>query len=434
MSAVPKRTKQNHRSINRLVAWAFYDWANSAFPTVILTFVFSSYFTSRVASSETAGSSLWGYAVGTAGIAVALLAPLLGAAIDQRGDRRRWLVAATLTCAIFTSCLWFIQPDDAYVAPAMIIFGIALISYEIAGFIYNAMLPHLAPQNRIGRWSGWGWAMGYAGGLLCLIAVLVLFVHENAVFTKMIPSQTAQHIRISFGFVALWYILFALPLLLLAPSRRARLSIRQSIKQAYQQLYESLHSARQYRHIIWFLAARMIYTDGLATIFVFGGVFAATAFDLSETHILWFGITLNISAGAGAVLFAWLDDFLGSKSVILIALVGLAVAGTVAVATHSRPVFWTAGAILGIFVGPAQSASRSYLARSAPPRLQNQMFGLYVFSGKATAFVGPLMVGLITDLTGSHRLGMGAILVLLITGFLMMTRTQPSRPDHCMQN
>ena len=171
----------------------------------------------------------------------------------------------------------------------------------------------------------------------------------------------------------------------------------------------------------------MIFIDGLATLFTFGGVYAAGTFNMNEQQVLMFGIALNVTAGIGAVVFAWIDDWLGSKLTIQASLVGLIAAGTSVLMVDTQTAFWILGLILGIFVGPVQSASRSYLARTAPAKLRTQMFGLLALSGKATAFLGPLLVGSVTGIAGSQRGGMGVIIVFFTVGFLLMLTVPEAR-------
>ncbi len=181
--------------------------------------------------------------------------------------------------------------------------------------------------------------------------------------------------------------------------------------------------------VVKFLIARMLYIDGLATLFAFGGVYAAGTFDMSQHQILLFGISLNVTAAVGAALFAWVDDKIGGKPTILISLLGLILPGLLILFVDSMNIFWGLGMVLGLFVGPVQAASRSLLARMSPPALQNEMFGLFALSGKATAFMGPLLVGWITEWFGSQRAGMGVIIMLFVIGFLLMLTVPAVSPS-----
>lgn len=403
-----------------LIAWAVYDWANSAFFTLIQTFVFATYFVRAVAENETVGTALWGYMTAATGFAIALGGPILGAMADQGGRRKPWIAVFTLLCVVATAGLWFVGPSSDFILLALILVGMGTLGAEFASIFYNAMLADLASPARVGRWSGWGWGLGYAGGLVCLAVALLGFVGtENPWFD--FDRETSEHVRATFVLTAAWVLVFSMPLFLITkdiPSTGKALS--QAVLHGFQQLLSSARHVRRYRHIVRFLIARMLYTDGLLTLFTFGGVYAAGTFDMAEADILLFGIALNVSAGLGAGAFAWVDDWIGAKATILLSLVGLLVPGILILLVDSEPAFWSLGIIIGIFIGPVQAASRSFLARTAPRALRTEMFGLYALSGRATAFLGPLTVGWLTHLTGSQRVGMSPIIVLLAVGLMLM--------------
>lgn len=402
------------------ISWALYDWANSSFFAVILTFVFPAYFARQIAANETVGTTLWGNTVGLAGLVIALSAPILGAIADQSGRRKPWLAVLTFACIVATAALWWVRPGtDNAVLYAMLVAGIATVASELAFVFYNAMLPSLTTEDRLGRWSGWAWGLGFAGGVGCLVIALFGFVTADAWFA--LPRGELEHVRFTFVLVAIWYAVFALPLFLFTPDSPSQgIPAARAIRQGLGQLWGSIRRVRQHAAIARFLVARMVFIDGLATIFAFGGVYASGTFAMDEEQVLMFGIALNVTSGIGAVSFAWIDDWLGSKRTILVSLAGLIVFGTLLLTIESVALFWTFGMILGIFVGPVQAAGRSWMARSAPEHLRNEMFGLFAFSGKATAFVGPLLVGWMTALFDSQRAGMSVIFVLLGIGFLLM--------------
>ena len=403
------------------VAWAFYDWANSSYAAIISTFVFPTYFARQVASDPTTGTTLWGNTVGIAGLLVALAAPALGAITDQDGRRKPWIALFTLLCVLATAALWLVRPQLSSVLPAMLLAGLATVASELAVVFYNAMLPSLTHPARLGRWSGWAWGLGYVGGIGCLLLALLGFVQDPGWFA--LPRDEFEHVRATFVLVAVWYAVFSLPLFLFTPDEAARgIRPRQAIRDGLGQLRDSIRRVRAYAAILRFLIARMIFIDGLATIFAFGGVYAAGTFGMNEEQVLLFGIALNVTAGLGAAAFAWIDDWLGSKETILVSLVGLMIPAALLLFIKSLTLFWLFGMLLGVFVGPAQAAGRSYLAHAAPPVLRNEMFGLFAFSGKATAFAGPLLVAWVTAAFDSQRAGMSVILFLLAIGFALMLR------------
>jgi len=414
------RRKDGYATPSGMFSWAMYDWANSAFPTVIQTFVFAAYFTRQIAVNETVGSAQWGNTVSIAGVIIAVTGPILGAVADQGGRRKPWILGFTILCVLATGMLWFVKPSNDYLLLALVMVALGTIGSEFSFVFYNAMLPNLVPKSRMGRWSGWAWGLGYAGGLVCLVVALFAFVMPDHPLFGL-ERASAEHVRAVFVLVSVWYLVFSLPLFLVTPDvpgtgKKMKVAVKDGLKQ----LKRSIQNVRKYRHIIRYLVARMIYIDGLTTIFSFGGIYAAGTFDMTEQDVLMFGIALNVTAGLGAAGFAWIDDWLGSRKTILISLAGLALSTTSILLVDSNLMFWILGMILGIFVGPAQAASRTFMARLAPKDLENEMFGLFALSGKVTAFLAPLLVGWVTYFTASQRIGMSVIVVFLIIGFVLM--------------
>jgi UMF1 family MFS transporter len=285
---------------------------------------------------------------------------------------------------------------------------------------YNAMLPDLAPPGRVGRISGWAWGLGYFGGLVCLMVALFGFVRADPPPFGL-DAGSYEHVRATTIFVALWFVVFALPLFLWVPDRpRAGIGSAAAIRKGLAALMTTLRRLPHYRNIARFLIAKMIYIDGLNTLFTFGGIYAAGTFGMSLEEVLVFGILLNITAGSGAALFAWVDDWIGAKRTIMLALLALIVLGVAALLVEDKALFYAIGLGLGIFFGPAQAASRSLMARLAPPDLATEFFGLYALAGKATAFMGPALFGWATLAAGSQRAGMATILIFFVVGLVLL--------------
>lgn len=401
-------------------AWCLYDWANSAFPAVIITFVFATYFTKSVVGDPVAGTAMWGQAMGYSAFIIAIMAPILGGIADHTGRRKPWLFFSTGLCVVMTGCLWVVLPDPSMAITALLLVATANIAFEFGMVFYNAMLPDLVGSKKIGRLSGWGWASGYFGGVICLYLILELFITGGGdVFG--LDADTSENVRIAGPFVAVWMALFALPLFLLTPDRpRTGVQITVAARKGLRELATTVAEARRHKNVFKFLIARMIYNDGLNTLFAFGGIYAAGTFGMEFKDLITFGIGMNVTAGLGALAFAWFDDRWGSKQVIYVSLIALIVLGTAILLVEDVMWFWIFGLSLGVFVGPAQSASRSLMARIAPEDIRTQMFGLYALSGKATAFLGPLAVGILTFAFDSQRVGMSAIIVFFVVGGLLM--------------
>lgn len=411
----PKIT--NKRAI---VSWAIFDWANSAFPSIVITFIFSTYFATKIASNKIIGTAQWGETIGFAGLIIAILSPILGAIADNEGRRKPLLALFTLFCVIASAGLWYAYPHPNYAFITLVCVALGTIGMEVSMVFYNSMLSDIAPGNYLGRISGWAWGLGYFGGLVSMLLVLFLFINEH---TRFLPLDTSsfEQIRITGPLCAIWIVVFGWPLFIYTPDQPSKgIGKIKAMRLGLSTLFKTLTQVRQYKNVMLFLIARMLYIDGLNTIFAFGGIYAAGTFHFTLTQVLMFGIFTNISAGIGAAIFGWVDDALGAKLtisvtliIILAALMGLLVSTTVWL-------FWVFGMMVSFCVGPIQAASRSLLIRIAPKEIITEMFGLYAFSGKATAFLGPWLVGVVTYATDNQRAGMATVIVFLSLGAMIL--------------
>jgi len=422
-----KNKPPNSRSnTTTLLSWSLYDWANSGSTTIIQTFIFPTYFVAHVASSKDIGVTLWGLMVGIAGLIIALGGPILGAIADYSGRRKLWLTLFTAMCILCTAALWLITPTPDRMMEGLFLVGLAILGYEFSYIFYNAMLPAIALDKEIGRWSGWGWGFGYLGGIASLVLCLLLFIQSDPWIA--LDRTSYEHIRATFLFAAVWSFVFTIPLLLFVPSDKTnKLPLGAAIRMGLKQIRNTLSQVKSFSGNFRFLIARMIYTDGLLTLFAFGGVYAAAAFGMNEIQILWFAISLNVTAGIGAFLLGFYDDKVGSKNMILLSLVCMTILTTLALLARNEAEFWICGLLVGIFVGPVQASSRSYLARMVPPEKMNQMFGFFALTGRATSFLGPLLVSLLTYLTGSLHIGLSIIVVFFVIGGLFALKIPSDR-------
>ncbi len=408
-------------------AWCLYDWANSGFPTVIVTFVFAAYFSRAVAENTIQGTAAWGHALAISGVAIAIVSPILGSIADRTGRRKPWLGVFAAITIVASALLWYTRPEPSYVLWALVFFAIANTAFEIGNVFYNAMLPGLAAKERIGRLSGWSWGLGYMGGLSCLGLLLVLFVQaETPLFG--LDKEAAEHIRIVGPMVALWFAVFAIPIFLWTPDEAGRRTTASAaIREGLAQLAGTLREIRRHANIARFLLARLFYVDGMNTMFAFGGIYAAGTFGMSFAEIIQFGIALNVTAGLGAAGFAWLDDRIGSKRTVQIGILGLIAFGVPLLVVEGKTAFWLLALPLGIFMGPVQAASRSLMAHLAPTELRTEMFGLYALSGKVTSFAGPAVLAWATVAFESQRAGMATIIAFFVVGFVLIALVAPPR-------
>ncbi len=404
-----------------IFAWCLYDWASSAFPAVITTFVFATYFTQAVAPDPVTGTAMWGHATALAGFCIAIVAPLVGAVADHGGRQKPWLAAFTALAVVACALLWRVRPDPADVPLALAAFALATVAFEVATVFYNALLPKVAPPDKLGRVSGWGWGLGYVGGIVCLAILLVAFVQNPSPLFGL-SREAAEHVRVVGPFTALWWAVFALPVLLVLKETGPRAGAAEALRKGLADLRGTVAFLRARPDIAWFLLANMIYTDGLTTLFAFGAIYAAGTFGMALDEVIVFGIALNLTAGIGAFGFAWIDDRLGSRRTIAIGLLSLTAIGAALLMVESKTLFWILGVLIGPFFGPVQAASRSLAARIAPEEHRTQVFGLFALSGRITAFVGPAVLGTVTYAFDSQRAGMATVLPFFLIGLAVLWR------------
>ena len=399
-------------------SWCLYDWANSAFTTLVVTFVYSTYFAQTFADDPGRGTLLWSRGVTVSALLIAVCAPLVGALADQ-GYRRRYFIGCTVLCCAMTVILAFIRPSaDNAVLVAMFVFVIANVSYELGLIFYNAFLPDLASTKRIGRVSGYGWGLGYAGGLVCLALALPFATGDPPPFG--VSTVEGFNVRATNLLVAAWLLVFSIPsFLFVGKSDAGRSGI--DLGAAITQLTRTFQGLGRYRQTMRFLVARLVYNDGLVTIFAFGGIYAAGTFGFTISEVIVFGIVLNVVAGLGAFLFGFVDDWLGGKKTIMVSLVFLALSTFLAAIAPNRLWLWVAGIGVGFFLGPNQSASRSLMGRFVPKKNESEFFGFFAFSGKITAFAGPLLLGILSDVY-SQRVGVASVVLFFVAGGLLLLR------------
>ena len=427
-------------SKGRVLAWAAWDWGSAAFNAVMTTFVFTVYLTSQSFGGEDRASAVLGGALAIAGAAIALLAPVTGQRSDTGGRRKLWLGVNTAAVAILTALCFFVFPGPEFLLPGVALIALANVFFEFAGVNYNAMLAQVSTPRNIGKVSGFGWGMGYLGGIVALLIVLQLFVQPRFEWFGA-STQDSLNIRLVAVFSALWFFIFALPVMfavpeLPKPERAAGLGFLAS----YGLLARRIKAIyRTSPHTIFFLLASAIFRDGLAAVFTFGGIIAAGTFGFELPQVIFFAIFGNIVAAAGAIMGGFLDDRVGPKAVIIGSLTGLLVAGTaILVLGHDNhtffgapwsgaTTFWVFGLFLCLFVGPAQSSSRAYLARLAPQGESGELFGLYATTGRAVSFLAPalftLCITVATPLVAqgeAQRWGILGIMVVLLAGLLVL--------------
>jgi UMF1 family MFS transporter len=414
----------------QVLAWALWDWGSAAYNAVILTFVFSVYLTDRVGQDlpgDVSANSWLGYAIGASGLLIALMAPVLGQRADAAGRRKFATGVWTALTIVTMAGLFFVVDDWRYLWLGLLLLGLGSIFFELASVSYNAVLTQVSTPSTIGRVSGFGWAMGYLGGIVLLLVVYLGFVAGGGGLLG-VPTEDGLNIRLVALVAAAWFLVFAVPMFLVvpeAPSRSdkpARLGVVGSYKALFADLRELYRASP---HTVYFLGASALFRDGLAAVFTFGAVLAVTVYGIDAGDVLIFGVVANVVSALGALVAGRIDDRVGPKAVVVASLIGMLAAGTVLLFVSGPTMFWIFGLLLTLFVGPAQSSSRTYLARLAPAGHEGQLFGLYATTGRAVSFLAPTLVGVFTALFDSDRAGIVGILLVLAIGLVALWPVRP---------
>lgn len=437
-----------------VLAWALWDWGSAAFNAVVTTFVFSTYLSSNyfidpaildaaagddknpaLVAAKAGNASFIGIALMIAGILIAVLAPVLGQRSDGSGRRKLWLGINTGVVVLAMAAMVFVEGAPGYLVLGATLLAVGNVFFEFAGVNYNAMLVQVSTKENMGRVSGFGWGMGYVGGIVLLIILLVGFIGlVDSPGPLGITTDGGLHIRLAVLASAVWFGVFAIPVLLRVPEipaqkRRPKVGFFASYGVLFGTLRKLWHGNRQ---VLMFLLASAVFRDGLAGVFTFGAIIAAQVFGFSSSQVLYFAVAANVVAGISTILAGRLDDRFGPKNVILASLVGLVVAGTAVLFIGTAPVgFWIVGLILCMFVGPIQSASRSFLARITPEGREGEIFGLYATTGRAVSFLAPGLFALFVGISGDTRLGILGLVLVLLAGLLLMlpVKTEQAQID-----
>ncbi|MBD8030035.1 MFS transporter [Corynebacterium gallinarum] len=413
-----------------VISWAFWDWGSAAFNAVLVTFIFSVYLTDSVGSTLPSGNatSLYSMAVALAGVVVAVVAPVMGRRSDIRGTRRASLRIWTLVTVLLMFSLFAVKnTDPVYFWIGVAIMAVANVTFEFAEVQYYAQLSQVSTAKTVGRISGFGWSMGYFGGIFLLLICYFGFVAgegDTRGFLN-IPTKEGLNIRLVAVFAAVWFLVSALPALFRIPEitpQSTEASQPRGIVAAYADLFQQIGQLwRSNRNAVFFLIASAVFRDGLAGVFTFGAILAVTVYGLSAGDVLLFGVAANVISAFGALLGGFLDDRIGPKPIIIVSLLIMVVDVAILYFVDGPQNFWIFGLILCAFVGPAQSASRSFLTRLSPDNQEGQLFGLYATTGRAVSWMAPTLFGLFVAITGEDRAGIWGIGLLLLVGAGLLT-------------
>jgi UMF1 family MFS transporter len=436
----------------RIWGWFFFDWASQPYHTLLITFIFGPYFASVASDhfistglsegvADARAQALWSTGLTISGLIIGLGAPIMGAFADTTGRRLPWIIVFSLMYVTGAAAIWGTTPDGANLWLGLIAFGLGFIGAEYALIFINSQLPSLGTQDEVGAISGSGFAFGYVAGVVSLLIMLALFVEQPSGKTLIgldpafgLDAATREGTRFVGPFTALWFAVFMIPYFLwvrdTGPARQGR-----GIGDALGLLVKTVKGLRHRLSLSTYLGSSMFYRDALNGLYGFGGTYAILVLNWSITSVGIFGIIGAISAA----LFSWvggrLDARFGPKPVIIAAIWGLIAVCVIVVgmdrsqifgiplaegSTLPDAIFFGCGVLIGGLGGTLQAASRTLMVRHTDPATPTENFGLYGLSGRATAFLAPALIGLVTSLSGSARIGISPVIFLFLIGLVLL--------------
>ena len=441
------------RRLSARISWALFEWGRNPYVQLVTIFIYAPYFARDIVGSAVRGQALWGEISGYGGLAVAVLAPILGAVADAGGRRKPWIAFYGALLALASACLWFGVPDGG---ESIVFVGatiaLANIVYEFTNVFHNSLLSSVARPKHIGSLSGLGYALGNVASVLLLIFVLLAFYLPEHPWLGL-DRITHEHERVVGPLSAAWLIVFGIPLFLFTPDRPpAGHGLAEAVRRGLKSVGHTIRSLKHYDNVALYLIARAIYNDGKTAVLTFGGVYASGVFHWQAEQMAVFGILLCMFAALGGLLGGRLADRIGTKQAILISIAGTMlgaalslgfapnrmlfvfpydpahqIAGLPVFHTWPELIYLAVVAIIAVFIVAAYANSRTMLARIAPEERMAEFFGLYALSGTSTAFLAPLAVGFVTAATQSQQWGMAAIIAFLAVGFAGMIFVREER-------
>jgi UMF1 family MFS transporter len=398
-----------------VVAWTLYDFANSTYIAVVPATMYAAYYTRFVVGNERGeGDFWWGLAITTSMAIVALSSPPLGAIADHAGVRKRFLAVLTYASVLATGLMATVGRGD--VVWGFLLAVLATVGYEGAVVYYNAYLPELAPPELCGRLSAYGFAVGYAGSIVGLAAAL--------------PFARPERLWAAFLITAILYGLFAMPALLWLPGDRpGALTVGQAVRVGFTESAATLRRIVRLPDLRIFLLAYLFYEDGVNTVVFFSSVFASQTLGFELPELLLLFLVVQVSALAGAWLWARPTDRLGPRFVVMVTLVQWCLVVIAAYFVETKGQFWVVAVLAGTGLGAVQSASRALMARLIPRGQEASLFGFYSLCGKTSAVVGPMIFGGISAATGGNqRVAILAVGVMFVVGLALLSRLRAGGP------
>lgn len=398
----------------KIFVWTLFDFANTSFSIIVVTFLYAVYFKKTVASGEPIGDLYWSFATSIAMVITAIISPVLGAIADYSAGKKRFLLFFTALCITATASLYFV--GEGAIFWGIFLFVIANIGFEAGLVFYDAFLPEITEPKNYGRVSGYGFAMGYLGSLATLAIVYPFIVSEK--------------IKETFVVSAIFFLIFSIPLFLFLKDSRKNITREESyIKIGVGRVFNTVKHLKNYKNLATFLLAFFFYIEGVNTVIYFSGNYASTTLGFSETELLIFFITVQTTAIIGSVLLGIIADSIGQKKTIMITLLLWLLTIALAIVIRDKNGFYLVGLLAGSAMGSSQSTSRSLMSKLTPPEKKTEFFGFYSFFGKSSAVLGPLVFGYVSYATNSQRIAIFTIGFFFLIGLLILTKVKEPQSD-----
>ncbi len=392
-----------------IFTWTLFDFANTSFSIIVVTFVYAIYFKKTVANNQPIGDLYWSIGTSAAMLVTALIAPILGAIADYSAGKKRFLLFFTLLCITATSLLYFVGPGQIFWG--IFLFVIANIGFEAGLVFYDAFLPEITVPKNYGRVSGYGFAMGYLGSLATLAIIFPLIQNDL--------------IRITYPVSALFFLIFSLPLFLFIKDTRKKIEQPEAyFTIGINRVWTTLTNLPRYKNLATFLLAYFFYIEGVNTVIFFSGNYAQTTLGFSTSELLIFFLTVQTTAIVGSIILGIVADSIGQKKTIIISLFMWLLTVIIAYLVVDKTMFYVVGLLAGAAMGSSQSTSRSLMTKLTPPEKKTEFFGFYSFFGKSSAIIGPLVFGMISYISGNQRLAIISIAFFFIVGILILAKVK----------
>ncbi|MYG43405.1 MAG: MFS transporter [Rhodobacteraceae bacterium] len=445
----------------RIWGWMFFDWASQPYHTLLITFIFGPYFVAEVMNDPVLGQEYWGWMLTISGILIALFAPVLGSVVDNRPSKNPWMILFSLMIIVGSAYLWLAVPNSSQVVLILLFFGIGLMGIEFATIITNSMLPDLGPKRDVGQISGNGWAFGYLGGIIALAIMMLFFAETETGKTYLnidplfgLNPENREGTRFVGPFCAFWYLIFMIPFFMWVRPDKMRViddtksnkgNLYQVVSADLRTILANFSNVAKSRSLAAYLLSSMFYRDALAGIFAFGGIYAAGVLGWSITQLGIFGILALVFGIIATIIGGYYDKKIGPKIVILISIIVLILTGLIILSTSLEEVlfipvkegsslphisFWICGCLIGAVGGTLQASSRTMMVIQAIKGRYTEAFGLYALAGKATSFLAPFLIAVVTNISGDQRLGISPVILLAMIGLILLYWVKPDGDEN----